>query len=121
MPDGGRRATGRRGEEIAAAHLVSLGYQILATNVRTRYGELDIVAREGEVLAFIEVRTRRGAGFGSAEESVDWRKRQKLTALAEAYLQPLPEPPPPCRIDVVVVDLGPGGSVRRVELIRDAV
>lgn len=116
-----RRATGRRGEAIAAEHLAGLGYRILQTNVRTRYGELDIVAREGDVLTFVEVRTRRGSTFGSAEESVTPQKRRRLTELAEAYLQTLPEPPPLCRIDVVVVDLGPGDSVRRVELIRDAV
>ncbi len=116
-----RRATGRRGEAIAAEYLTRLGYQIVQTNVRTRYGELDIIAREGEVLAFVEVRTRRGSALGSPEESITPRKRRRLTELAEAYLQTLPEPLPPCRIDVVAVDLGPGGIVRRVELIRDAV
>ena len=121
MPDGDRRSTGRRGESVAAAHLGSLGYRIVATNVRTRNGELDIVAWDGDVLVFVEVRARRGAGFGTPEESITPRKRQRLVTLAEEYLQGLPDPAPPCRIDVVAVDLGPGDFVRRIELIRDAV
>ncbi len=116
-----RQATGRRGEALAAEHLRGLGYEILRTNVRTRYGELDIIAREGDALVFVEVRTRHGGALGSPEESVDLRKRRRLAELAEAYLQTLPEPPPTCRIDVVVVEIGPGERVRRVELIRDAV
>ncbi len=116
-----RRATGRRGEALAVAHLTGLGYEVLATNVRTRYGELDVVAREGEVLVFVEERTRHGGALGTPEESITPRKRRRLVELAEAYLQTLPEPAPPCRIDVVAIDLGPAGVVRSVELIRDAV
>ena len=118
---GSRSATGRLGEAVAAEYLGRLGYRVVQTNVRTRHGELDIVAWEGDVLAFVEVRTRRGPQYGTPEESITRAKRQKLAELAEAYLQTLPEPPPACRIDVVVVDLGPGARVRRVELIRDAV
>jgi putative endonuclease len=116
----GRRALGRRGEDLAAAYLAGLGFEILGRNVRTRYGELDIVARESETLVFVEVRSRRGDRLGSPEESVDARKQAKLVALAEAYLAELPEPPPACRIDVVVVEIR-AGAVRRLELIRDAV
>ena len=115
-----RRTLGRKGEDIAAAHLAGLGYEIVARNVRTRYGELDIVARDGETLVFVEVRTRRDDRLGSPEESVDARKQAKLVALAEAYLATLSEPPAACRIDVVVVEIR-GGVVQRLELIRDAV
>lgn len=121
MRQDGRRATGRLGEETARAYLLREGYQILEANYRSRHGELDLVARDGDVLVFVEVRTRRGAAYGTPEESVDLRKRRKLTELAEAYLQTLPEPVPTCRIDVVVVELGPGRSVRRIDLIRNAV
>lgn len=115
-----RRALGRRGEDLAAAYLVSLGFEVVGRNVRTRYGELDIVAREGETLVFVEVRSRRDDRLGSPEESVDARKQAKLVALAEAYLATLPESPAACRIDVVVVEIQ-AGAVRRLELIRDAV
>lgn len=115
-----RRALGRRGEDVATAYLVGIGYEILGRNVRTRYGELDIVAREGETLVFVEVRCRQNDRLGSPEESVDARKRAKLVALAEAYLATLVEQPPACRIDVVVVEIR-GGAARRLELIRDAV
>ena len=115
-----RRALGRRGEDLAAGYLAELGFEILGRNVRTRYGELDIVARERETLVFVEVRARRDDRLGSPEESVDARKQAKLVALAEAYLATLPEPPAACRIDVVVVEIR-AGAVQRLELIRDAV
>ena len=115
-----RRALGRRGEDLAAGYLAELGFEILGRNVRTRYGELDIVARERETLVFVEVRARRHDRLGSPEESVDARKQAKLVALAEAYLATLPEPPAACRIDVVVVEIR-AGAVQRLELIRDAV
>jgi putative endonuclease len=115
-----RRLTGRRGEAVAAAYLVGQGYEILARNVRTRYGEIDVVAREGETLVFIEVRARRGSDLGTPEESIDARKQARLVALSEAYLADLAEPPAACRIDVVAVELS-GSTVRRIDLIRDAV
>ena len=115
-----RRALGRRGEDLAAGYLAELGFEILGRNVRTRYGELDIVARERETLVFVEVRARRDDRLGSPEESVDARKQAKLVALAEAYLATLPEPPAACRIDVVVVEIR-AGALQRIELIRDAV
>jgi putative endonuclease len=115
-----RRATGQIGESLAAAYLSGLGFEILARNVRTRYGELDIIAREGDTLVFVEVRTRRDDRLGSPEESVGPAKQAKLGALAEAYLATLDEPPAACRIDVVVVELR-GGAARRIELIRNAV
>ena len=115
------RQTGQLGERIAAEHLRRQGYSIVATNVRTREGELDIIAKDGETLVFVEVRARRGTGLGTPEESVDQRKREKLTMLAEAYLQSLAEQPADCRIDVVAVELGPGGTVRRVDIVKGAV
>ena len=114
---GSRRSTGQRGEEIAAEHLRGLGYEILARNVRTRYGEIDIVARDGDCLVFVEVKTRRSLALGAPEESVDGRKLAQVTALAEAYLATLAEQPANCRIDVVAVELGPGGNTRRVSVI----
>ena len=102
-----RRATGRRGEEIAVEHLASRGYRIVDLNWRTRFGELDIVARQGDTLVFVEVRTRATGGFGTAGESVGPAKQRQLRRMAEQYLQ-LRAPSASARIDVVTVRLLPG-------------
>jgi putative endonuclease len=112
-----RRQTGLRGEEIAAAHLQALGYEIVARNVRTRYGELDIVARDGGCLVFVEVKTRRSTALGAPEEAVDARKLAQIAALAESYLATLGGPVPECRIEVVAVELLPSGEARRIAVL----
>jgi putative endonuclease len=93
--------------------------EIVARNVRSRLGELDLVARDGETLVFVEVKTRRDGSFAAPELSVTAAKRRKLWRLAEAYLQGLPEPHPPCRFDVVAVLLPEGGGPE-IRHIRDA-
>ena len=113
-----RISAGRRGEELAADCLARVGYTILARNWRCPLGELDIVARDGETLVFVEVRTRRSARFGSPEESVGFSKRQKLSRLAAFYLHRHGLFDVPARFDVVAVHLLPSGP--EVELIRDA-
>ena len=82
-----RQALGKLGERLAADYLRRQGYRIHETNFRCPFGELDIVASEGDVLAFVEVRTRRGDSHGSAQESVTPRKQHRLRQVAEAYLQ----------------------------------
>ncbi|HEY4996841.1 MAG TPA: YraN family protein [Solirubrobacteraceae bacterium] len=82
-----RRALGRAGEELAAAHMRRRGFDVIARNVRTRFGEIDLIARDGEVLAFIEVKTRRGrAGGLSPLEGLHARQRTRLRRLAAAWL-----------------------------------
>lgn len=115
-----RRDLGRAGEDIATRHLAQLGYEIVARNVRLPGGELDVVAREGDCLVFVEVRARRGRSHGTPEESITPAKQARLRLLAEAYLQALPVPPPNCRIDVVAVEFSPNGRLLRVDLYRDA-
>ena len=106
-----RRSVGQRGEAIAAEYLRQLGYGIIAANWRCRHGELDLVAVDGATLVFVEVRTRRSAVAGLAEESVTRAKRQRLALLAAAYLQAQEAAAAPWngpwRIDVVAVQLGP--------------
>ena len=121
MPRPYTRRLGQLGERMAAQYLCSQGYWILETNARSSLGEIDIVAQEGDILAFVEVRTRRGSAFGTPEESITARKRQKLRELAEDYRQTHPQAPAAYRIDVVVVELTSGGKMQRVELIRGAV
>ncbi len=114
-----RKQTGRRGEDIAAAYLLQNGYTIVTRNWRCEYGELDIVARQSDVLVFVEVRTRRGDRFGTPEESITPAKQARLVDLAQAYLQQSGDPPPRWRIDVVAVQLGAGAA--QVNHIENAV
>ncbi len=115
-----RRALGSRGEQIAAAHLRRAGYDILATNWRCPVGELDIVAQDGEVLALVEVRTRRGRAFGSPEESITPAKQVKLVDVAQAYVAEH-DWRGDWRIDVVAVEMTERGELVRVEIIENAV
>jgi putative endonuclease len=121
-PGGGdrRQRLGRRGEELAARHLLAKGYQILDRNWRCAQGELDLVARDGECLAFVEVRTRRGRSLGSPEESVSAAKQARLVTLAEAYLQ-AHEWSGSCRIDVVAIELDAQGRLCRLDHYENAV
>ncbi len=112
---------GRRGEALAAGKLESLGYTLVARNYRCPHGELDLVARHGETWVFVEVRTRRGDGFGSPEASITPRKQAHLIASAQHYLQAHNLADVPWRIDAVAVDLGPNGALRRLDVIENAV
>lgn len=116
-----KRRLGRRGEDIAVGHLQRRGYVIVARNWRCPAGEIDIVAREGETVTLVEVRTRRGERFGTPEESITPDKQAKLVTLAETYLQEEDLADVAWRIDVVGIVLGQQGEVRRVNLIRNAV
>ncbi len=120
MPDT-RRALGQLGEQLAAEHVRQLGYEVLVRNYRCPYGEMDIIARDGQRLAFIEVRTRRSATLGTPEESVTPRKQARLATVARSYLQANGCSDVDWGIDVVAVELSRHGSVRRIELIRNAV
>jgi putative endonuclease len=117
-----KRSLGQRGEGIAADHLRQQGYAILARNWRCRAGEVDIVAREGETLAFVEVRTRRAGGrLGTPEESVTPRKQARMVEVAQTYLQEAGLDDAAWRIDVVAIEVGQRGEVTRINLIRCAV
>lgn len=121
-----RRVLGKRGEDEAAAYLEQQGYVIVTRNWRTRSGELDIIAREGEWLVFVEVRTRRIGRravtpvLGAPEESVTPRKQLQLIAMAEAYLFEMPWEGP-WRIDVLALEVYPDDQVARINHLRDAV
>ncbi len=79
-------AVGRYGEDVAARHLAAAGYEVLERNWRCRSGELDIVARHGDLLCFVEVKTRRGADFGGPADAVTPAKARRIRALAAAWL-----------------------------------
>ena len=116
-----RREVGVRGEELAADFLKGRGYRILQRNYRCRQGELDIIARHGECLVFVEVRTKTSSDFGTPEESVTCSKKEKLISLANVYLQNLDAQPRSWRIDVVAVELTPDGRTARLEHIENAI
>lgn len=112
--------SGHRAEELAAQYLRAQGLEILARNYRRRVGELDIVARESQVLVVAEVRTRASAAFGGAAASVGWRKRARITRAASALLQQHPELARlPVRFDVLVVN-DPLGPAPQIEWLRHA-
>ena len=94
---------GAEEEERAARFLARHGLDIVARNDRTRFGEIDLVARDGAILVFVEVRMRSGEGFGGAAGSIDSRKKSRIVAAARQYLARIPGEPP-CRFDVVTLE-----------------
>ena len=100
---------GRAAEAAACVHLTSLGYRILARNYRVPSGEIDIVARDHEMVVFVEVKARKSSAFGSAVSAVDRRKRARMRSAAEEFLQ-FHAPNAKGRFDVVSFD----GSRMRV-------
>lgn len=115
-----RRDIGCLGEALATRKLRSLGWRIEARNWRCRRGEIDIIARDGEWLVIVEVRTRATRGFGRAEESVDARKKRRLVLLGSIYVQSAGWRGP-WRIDVVALDIDKQGRVVRCDHYQNAV
>lgn len=110
---------GASGEALAEDHLRGLGYAIVARDVRMPVGQLDLVARDGHTLVFVEVKTRAGHGFGLPQEAVDSRKIRKLRQLALYYLKETPYRGP-VRFDVVGLTVRQGKLVR-VDHIKNAI
>ena len=107
MSASGRRTPAQRAggeaEEQAARFLARRGLEIVARNYRTRFGEIDLVARDGAILVFVEVRMRSSARYGGAAASVGFRKRARIEAAARQYLARLGREPA-CRFDVVTLE-----------------
>ena len=117
-----RQGLGAAGERLARQHLIRHGYEILEANVRfAGLGELDIVAREGGTLAFVEVRARRGEGYGSPEDSLTDAKQARLAALAEAWLEARGQIGAAWRVDLVAIQMDVHGRLDRLEIVRDVV
>ncbi len=118
-----RKKLGTRGEQLVALHLERLGWHILKLNFRCAQGEIDVIASEpseaGDVLVFLEVKTRHGLGHGTPSEAVDARKRQRLVNAAQAYLGKLAAggEEPACRFDVAEVFVD-SRDLARVDLRR---
>ncbi len=115
-----RRTVGLQGQAVARRFLEGLGFRILEENYACPLGEIDLIAQEGEVLVFVEVKTRRSMRFGGPAEAVHARKQRQILRAAEAYLKER-RLKGPCRVDVVAVSFPPQGAEPGVELIRNAV
>lgn len=98
-------ATGRQGESMAREYLINNGYSVLSTNVRTPYGEIDLIARQAETWVFVEVKTRRTQSLGPPEISVDARKQAHMLKAVQHYCQNNLPPEAPWRIDVIAIQI----------------
>jgi putative endonuclease len=96
MPPVTRKETGQQGELLAQNYLKKRGYRIIETNYRSRYGEIDIIAKHNKHLVFIEVRTKKSREFGSPEESITEAKAGRLRATACQYKETHSDLPDQC-------------------------
>lgn len=103
---------------MACAALAKRGYQVLTRRYRTKWGELDIVARHHEVLVFVEVKARQDGSFGEPEEAVTVRKQQRLTWMATDYLSRFGLHDVACRFDVVGINTA--SQTAAITVIEDA-
>jgi putative endonuclease len=113
-----RISLGKSGEDLACRELERRGYAIVARRYRVRSGELDVIARDGPTLVFVEVKTRAGRMFGEAAEAVTFVKQRRMTQLANEYLIRHHMPDCPCRFDVVSVHVDADAPM--VEVIQNA-
>ena len=112
---------GKWGEEHARRYLEGKGYKVSATNYRSRWGEVDIIAQLGEEMVFVEVKPRRGAAFGTPEESVTATKFHRLIATAQDYLQKNSLEQAPWRADLVSISLDEQVKLLRLEHLENVV
>jgi putative endonuclease len=113
-----RQTLGKIGEDLACRELERRGYAILARRYRRRGGELDIVARDGPTLVFVEVKAREGRAFGEAAEAITLRKRRRIISLALDYMVRHRHTECACRFDVVSIEVKPGGTA--IEVYQNA-
>jgi len=110
-----QREYGNYGEQLAATYLQHLGYVLLVSNWRFKYWEVDIIAKDGNTLVFVEVKSRSKAHYGQPEDFVDAKKQYNLIQAADAYID-LTSYEGEIRFDIVSVYL----ETKKVELIKDA-
>lgn len=120
MPRPSRQALGALGEAAAAAWLEAHGYQVLARNLRTRYGEIDLVARTGATVVFVEVKSRTGMRYGHPSEAIGARKQRRIVRLATPALRQLGLHGRAVRFDAIAVRMDGRGAVLDLEHTPDA-
>ena len=111
-----RSVTGQTGEAIAGHYVVRAGWSVVERNFRCQYGEIDLVARDGNELVFVEVRTRRGDSFGTPEESITAAKQRRMAECALAYVQERGVLTG-WRVDLIAIELR-GEQVKRLDHYR---
>ena len=114
---------GNIGEEAAVQALKKRGYKIIARNYRTKMGEIDIVAKDGEYTVFVEVRLRKRNAFGSPADTIDRRKQQKIIKTAQMYAVKNDIYDTPMRFDAVLINADTDGEKlvnTKIEIIKDA-
>jgi len=121
MSTGARKSLGRLGEQLAAEHFERLGWRIVARNHQTRFGELDLIAADGDVLVFCEVKTRRlpaGDAWGSLHES----KQGQVRRMAQAWLRDVTDRPrfAEIRFDAIGVLVDARGGLVRLDHLERA-
>ena len=114
-----RQSLGKLGENLACDALEARGYAIIARRYRTRLGEIDIVARDGDTTVFVEVKSRAGDEFGGAAAAVTAWKQRKVALMAMDYLGRHRLEDQPCRFDVVTIDVAEG-QPPRIEVYKNA-
>ena len=110
MTAGNSLSAGARGEQAALAYLLKRGLRLVERNYRCRFGEIDLILRDGETLVFVEVRMRSSTLFGGGAASIDGRKQQRLLRAARHYLGAASSLPP-CRFDAVLLDGDRDGQI----------
>ncbi len=114
------KETGKLGENIARDYLIEKGYSIIELNYSTRYGEIDIIAKNGKLIVFIEVKTRRGINFGYPREAVDNYKQLKIKNMAEFYILRKKLKDTPMRFDVIEVFLDENNKTKSISQLKNA-
>jgi putative endonuclease len=117
MACGSTTVRGARAEEMAVAHLQGEGYRVVRRNFRAPGGEIDIIAWDGDVLCFVEVRSRDDTVHGDPLETIDTRKIRRVVSAAHTYLDEVPAPWPEMRFDAVGIVLS---DPVEIDLVRDA-
>jgi putative endonuclease len=110
---------GDRGEQLAVEHLERAGWMVLSRNFRIGHREVDLVARRGEVVAFVEVKTRAGLGFGHPLEAITAKKRREIQTVAQVWVERHGRPGDVYRYDAIAV-LILAGAEPRIEHVEDA-
>jgi putative endonuclease len=113
-----RLELGKLGEDLALKTVKRMGYRCITRNYRCPLGEMDLIARDGDTLVFVEIKTRRGGSLERAKEAVDWRKKRQLSKVALAYMKENHCADVKSRFDVVAVNLGSRG--KEVEVVKNA-
>lgn len=105
------KQTGQLGEDFATQALKNKGYEILERNFSNKFGEIDIIAKDKDILVFVEVKAKKGLDFGLPEEMINPYKLGKIKRMAEVYLR---GERLPCRIDVIAIVLSPENAILRL-------